>query len=51
VRHGLWVTAYDPEHRYPAGDFPNQNPRPDLGLPTWVKVRTWAKCGGGGGWG
>ena len=25
TRH-LWVTAYDPAHRYSAGDFPNQHP-------------------------
>jgi len=37
MRHHLWVTAYNPDHRYPAGDFPNQNPRPDNGLSLWVK--------------
>ncbi len=30
----LWVTAYDPEQRYPAGDFVNQNP--GAGLPAWT---------------
>ncbi|MDT7576529.1 MAG: primary-amine oxidase [Pseudonocardiales bacterium] len=31
----LWVTAYDPAERYPAGDFVNQNPG-GAGLPAWV---------------
>ena len=31
----LWVTAYDPAQRYPAGDFVNQNPG-GAGLPAWV---------------
>jgi primary-amine oxidase len=30
----LWVTRYDPEQRYAAGDFPNQG-MPD-GLPVWT---------------
>jgi primary-amine oxidase len=24
LKHQLWVTRYDPEHRYPGGEFPNQ---------------------------
>jgi primary-amine oxidase len=35
ARHHLWVTAYDPEQRYPAGDFVNQS-RGGLGLPQYV---------------
>ncbi len=31
----LWVTAFDPEERRAAGDFPNQHPGGD-GLPAWV---------------
>jgi primary-amine oxidase len=26
IGHNLWLTAYDPEQRYAAGDTPNQNP-------------------------
>lgn len=31
----LWVTAYDPEERYPAGDVVNQS-APEQGLPAFV---------------
>jgi primary-amine oxidase len=31
----LWVTAFDPDERRAAGDFPNQHPGGD-GLPKWV---------------
>jgi Cu2+-containing amine oxidase len=31
----LWVTAYDPAQRFPAGDYPNQHPGGD-GLPAWT---------------
>ena len=31
----LWVTAYDPEERYPAGDLVNQHPG-GAGLPTYM---------------
>jgi primary-amine oxidase len=31
----LWVTAFDPEERRAAGDFPNQHPGGD-GLPKWT---------------
>lgn len=33
--HQLWVTPYRAEERYPAGDYPNQNPGGD-GLPKWT---------------
>lgn len=32
----LWVTPYQPEEKYPAGDYPNQNPGGD-GLPQWTQ--------------
>ena len=31
----LWVTRYDPDERYPAGDFVNQHPG-GAGLPAWT---------------
>ena len=31
----LWVTRYDPAHRYPAGDFVNQNPG-GAGIPAFI---------------
>jgi primary-amine oxidase len=34
TRH-LWVSAYHPDERYPAGDLPNQHPG-NAGLPTWT---------------
>jgi primary-amine oxidase len=34
TRH-LWVTRYDPAHRYPAGDFVNQHPG-GAGLPAYT---------------
>ncbi|SFS79668.1 primary-amine oxidase [Saccharopolyspora flava] len=36
TRH-LWVTRHDPEQRYPAGDFVNQNPG-GAGLPSWTEA-------------
>jgi primary-amine oxidase len=33
----LWVTAYDPAERYPAGDFVNQHPG-GAGLPAYVRA-------------
>ncbi|MCU0534877.1 MAG: primary-amine oxidase [Hydrococcus sp. Prado102] len=33
----LWVTPYNPEERYPAGNYPNQHPGGD-GLPAWTKA-------------
>jgi primary-amine oxidase len=35
--HNLWVTPFDPEERFPAGDYPNQNPD-DHGLPAWTRA-------------
>ncbi|WP_405775292.1 primary-amine oxidase [Streptomyces sp. NBC_01538] len=31
----LWVTRHRPERRYPAGDYPNQNPG-GAGIPEWT---------------
>jgi primary-amine oxidase len=31
----LWVTAYHPDQRFPAGEYPNQHPGGD-GLPAWT---------------
>lgn len=36
LKHNLWVTPHDREERYPGGEFPNQNPRLNEGLATWV---------------
>ena len=33
----LWVTPYDPEQRFPAGEYPNQHPGGD-GLPAWTRA-------------
>jgi primary-amine oxidase len=33
----LWVTPYDPEERFPAGNYPNQSPGGD-GLPQWTQA-------------
>ncbi len=33
----LWVTPYNAEERYPAGDYPNQHPG-GAGLPTWTQA-------------
>ena len=35
IGHNLWVTAFDPDERYAAGDTPNQNPG-EPGLPQYV---------------
>jgi len=37
VDHHLWVTPYDPEERYPAGEFPYQHRGGD-GLPRWTEA-------------
>lgn len=37
LKHNLWVTAYSRDEKYPGGEFPNQNPRVNEGLATWVK--------------
>ena len=36
TRH-LWVTPFRPEERFPAGDYPNQDPG-GAGLPAWTKA-------------
>ena len=36
TRH-LWVTPYRAEEKYPAGDYPNQNPGGE-GLPQWTQA-------------
>jgi primary-amine oxidase len=33
----LWVTPYDPEERFPAGEYPNQHPG-GAGLPQWTQA-------------
>lgn len=33
----LWTTAYDPEERYPAGDFVNQHPG-GAGIPSYISA-------------
>jgi primary-amine oxidase len=33
----LWVTPYNPDELYAAGDYPNQHPG-DAGLPAWTKA-------------
>ena len=33
----LWVTPFNPEERFAAGDYPNQHPTGD-GLPVWTKA-------------
>jgi primary-amine oxidase len=35
IAHPLWVTAFDPDERYAAGDTPSQNPG-EPGLPEYV---------------
>ncbi|KAJ8476383.1 hypothetical protein OPV22_020110 [Ensete ventricosum] len=37
LKHNLWVTSYKHDEMYPGGEFPNQNPRINEGLATWVK--------------
>jgi primary-amine oxidase len=37
LKHNLWVTSYKNNEMFPGGEFPNQNPRIDEGLATWVK--------------
>jgi primary-amine oxidase len=36
VQHALWVTAFDPDELYAAGDYPYQNPSVE-GLPVFVE--------------
>jgi primary-amine oxidase len=35
LTRNLWVTPFDAQERYPAGEYPNQNPGGD-GLPKWT---------------
>ncbi|NJK63228.1 MAG: primary-amine oxidase [Synechococcaceae cyanobacterium SM2_3_1] len=37
LKHHLWVTPYDPQENFPAGDYPNQHPG-GAGLPTWTQA-------------
>jgi primary-amine oxidase len=37
LTRNLWVTSFDPAERFPAGDYPNQNPDSG-GLPYWTKA-------------
>lgn len=37
LKHNLWVTSYKNDEMFPGGEFPNQNPRIEEGLATWVK--------------
>jgi len=37
IHKHLWVTPYVPQERYPAGEYPNQNPGGD-GLPAWTRT-------------
>jgi primary-amine oxidase len=37
LTRNLWVTPFDPRERFPAGEYPNQNPGGD-GLPRWTKA-------------
>jgi primary-amine oxidase len=36
MTHNLWVTPYKADERFPAGEYPNQNPT-DTGLGAWTK--------------
>jgi len=36
TEHNLWVTPYDAEEKYAAGEYPNRHPG-NAGLPTWTK--------------
>jgi primary-amine oxidase len=35
IDHTLWVTAYDDDERWPAGDYPTQSSE-DMGLTRWI---------------
>ena len=37
LTRNLWVTPFDSKERYPAGEYPNQNPGGD-GLPRWMSA-------------
>jgi primary-amine oxidase len=36
IKHNLWLTAYNPAHRYASGDYINQNAAPD-GVDQWIR--------------
>ncbi|MDJ0315551.1 primary-amine oxidase [Arthrobacter sp. H35-D1] len=38
ARNNLWVTAYDRDERFAAGEFPNQSTGGHDGLPAWTKA-------------
>ncbi|PYI64083.1 tyramine oxidase [Arthrobacter livingstonensis] len=38
ARNNLWVTAYDRNERFAAGEFPNQSTGGDDGLPAWTQA-------------
>ena len=37
TQNHIWVTPYNPQERYAAGEYPNQHPTGD-GLPNWTKA-------------
>jgi primary-amine oxidase len=37
LTHNLWATPFHPDERFPAGDYPNQNPNVE-GLPKWTRA-------------
>ncbi|MEO9030192.1 MAG: primary-amine oxidase, partial [Ktedonobacteraceae bacterium] len=37
IQKHLWVTPYQPEERYPAGEYPNQH-KGGAGLPAWTQT-------------
>ncbi len=37
TQNNVWVTPYNPQERYAAGEYPNQHPTGD-GLPHWTKA-------------
>jgi primary-amine oxidase len=37
TQNHVWVTPYNPQERYAAGEYPNQHPTGD-GLPNWTKA-------------
>ena len=49
LQHTLWVTPYDPEERWPCGEFPVQSGQ-DAGLPAWTArdrpIATPTSCSG-----
>jgi primary-amine oxidase len=37
IDNHIWATPYDEDERFPAGEYPNQNPGGD-GLPAWTEA-------------